>query len=76
MLATIFGSLGVGLVLLVLVGLVVYKMVRDKRAGKSVICGGDCSTCGGACHSGAAGCSGTCAGCPSASACHGGQPMQ
>lgn len=74
MLATIFGSLAVGLVLAVLVGIVVLKMVRDKRAGKSVICGGDCSGCGGACHSvkqSAGGCSGSCAGCASAPACHG-----
>lgn len=68
MFAAIFGSLAVGLVLAAAVGAIVWKMVRDKRAGKSVICGGDCSSCGGACHCAQqpGGCSGNCAGCSSA----------
>ena len=40
------------LVLLVLtgiVGLIVRSMIKAKRAGRSVICGGSCSGCGGAC---------------------------
>lgn len=39
------------LVLLVLtgiVGLIVRSMIKAKRAGRSVICGGSCSGCGGA----------------------------
>ncbi len=40
----------VGGVLALLVGAVIWKMVRDKRSGKSSCsCGGDCSRCGG-CH--------------------------
>lgn len=40
------------LVLLILtgiVGLIVRSMIKAKRAGRSVICGGSCSGCGGAC---------------------------
>ncbi|MCM1146045.1 MAG: FeoB-associated Cys-rich membrane protein [Clostridium sp.] len=32
------------------VGLAVRSMVRDKKNGKSLQCGGDCSHCGGHCH--------------------------
>ena len=46
-------------ILLLIIALVIFSMVRDKRAGKSVICGGSCKTCGGCCH-----------GCPRAGACH------
>ena len=31
------------------VALAVRSMVRDKKAGKSIGCGGDCSRCGGGC---------------------------
>lgn len=31
------------------VGLVIRKLVKDKKAGKSFHCGGDCSHCGGNC---------------------------
>lgn len=65
MLAEILGSCLVGGVLLLLVGFVIFKMYRDKKAGKSIICGGDCSSCGGSCH-----CSGNCSDCSSASSCH------
>ena len=43
------GTILTGLVLILVVGLVVRSMIRDKRSGKSS-CGGNC----GACHS--AGC--------------------
>ena len=33
-----------------MVGLAVRSMVRDKKNGKSLQCGGDCSHCGGHCH--------------------------
>ncbi|MDE7479356.1 MAG: FeoB-associated Cys-rich membrane protein [Lachnospiraceae bacterium] len=36
-------------ILLAVVGLAVRSMVRDKRNGKSLQCGGDCSKCKG-CH--------------------------
>jgi hypothetical protein len=32
------------------VALIVRSMVRDKKAGKSIQCGGDCKNCGGHCH--------------------------
>ncbi|MDE5699759.1 MAG: FeoB-associated Cys-rich membrane protein [Lachnospiraceae bacterium] len=36
-------------ILLAVVGLAVRSMVRDKKSGKSLQCGGDCSKCKG-CH--------------------------
>lgn len=39
------GSFIVGLIVLILVALVIVKMVKDKRSGKSS-CGGDCAHCG------------------------------
>ena len=44
------GTIIVGAVLLLVVGLAVRSMIRDKKAGKSLQCGGDCSKCGGHCH--------------------------
>lgn len=44
--------MGTGIVLAVLiltVGLIIRKMVRDKRSGKSIQCGCDCKNCGGHC---------------------------
>ena len=38
------GTIVVGLVLLIIVGLVVFKLVRDKKKGKSS-CGCDCGSC-------------------------------
>lgn len=32
------------------VGLAVRSLVKDKRQGKSIQCGGDCKHCGGGCH--------------------------
>lgn len=37
------------LVLIGVVTLVIRSMVRDKKKGKSVICGGECSHCGHTC---------------------------
>lgn len=37
------------LVLVLIVALIIRKLVKDKKSGKSA-CGCDCSTCGGACH--------------------------
>ena len=45
-------NLGTFLILLVVVavvGLIIWGMVKDKRAGKPT-CGGDCSHCGSVCH--------------------------
>ncbi len=44
------GTFVVGLILAVVVGLIVTVMIRDKRNGKSVQCGGNCKNCGGHCH--------------------------
>lgn len=44
------GTFVVGLILAVIVGLIVTSMVRDKKNGKSIQCGGDCKNCGGHCH--------------------------
>lgn len=43
------GTLAAGLVVAGLVTLAVRSMVRDKKSGKSLQCGGDCSHCGGHC---------------------------
>lgn len=45
------GTCVVGILLLILVGSIVMKMVRDKKKGKSS-CGGQCSCCAhaGVCH--------------------------
>ncbi len=45
--------MGTAIVLLAVlsaVGLAVRSMVKDKKAGKSLQCGGDCKHCGGHCH--------------------------
>lgn len=44
------GTAIVGVILLSIVGLAVRSMVRDKKKGKSIQCGGDCKHCGGCCH--------------------------
>lgn len=41
----------IGGVLLLIVGAIVWKMVKDKKAGKgSCSCGCDCASCSGNCH--------------------------
>lgn len=40
----------VGTALLVIIMLIIKSMVRDKKNGKSLQCGGECSKCGGHCH--------------------------
>lgn len=47
------GTFAVLAVLIIIVGLIVYKMIKDKKSGKSSCsCGGRCSGCGmaGSCH--------------------------
>lgn len=44
------GTVVVGVVVVGVVGLIVRSMVKDKKAGKSLQCGGDCKHCGGHCH--------------------------
>ena len=46
-------KMGTVIVLVVLAGivaLVIRSMVRDRKNGKSLQCGGDCGHCGGHCH--------------------------
>ena len=40
------GTVIVGLVVVMVVALVVRSMVRDKKNGKSLQCGGECKHCG------------------------------
>jgi hypothetical protein len=44
------GTIIVGTIVLGMVLLAVRSLIRDKRAGKSIQCGGDCKHCGGHCH--------------------------
>jgi hypothetical protein len=44
------GTVVVGIIVLAVAGLAIRSMVKDKKAGKSIQCGGDCSHCGGHCH--------------------------
>lgn len=43
------GTIVVGLIVAGMIALVVRSMVRDKKNGKSIQCGGECSHCGGHC---------------------------
>lgn len=44
------GTIIVGAAVCVIVALAVRSMIRDKKAGKSLQCGGNCKNCGGHCH--------------------------
>lgn len=44
------GTIIVLIVLAIIIDLIIRSMVKDKKAGKSLQCGGDCSKCGGHCH--------------------------
>lgn len=44
------GTAIVLLVLMVVIGLVIRSMVKDKKAGKSLQCGQNCKHCSGHCH--------------------------
>lgn len=44
------GTILVGLVVATFVGLALRSMIRDKKNGKSLQCGGNCKNCGGHCH--------------------------
>ncbi len=43
------GTLIVGLALAAVIALAVRSMIKDKKNGKSLQCGGDCSHCSGHC---------------------------
>ncbi|MDD6492828.1 MAG: FeoB-associated Cys-rich membrane protein [Firmicutes bacterium] len=40
----------VGAGLIGIVALIIRSMIRAKKSGKSLQCGGDCRNCGGHCH--------------------------
>lgn len=44
------GTAVVGGALGLIVAVIIRKMIRDKKNGKSIQCGGDCKHCGGGCH--------------------------
>lgn len=46
----ILGTVIVGLTLVAIILLIIRSMIRDKKNGKSLQCGGDCKSCGGHCH--------------------------
>ncbi len=43
------GTIAVLAILAAVVGVVLRGMIRDKKKGKSIQCGCDCSECGGPC---------------------------
>ncbi|MCR5753887.1 MAG: FeoB-associated Cys-rich membrane protein [Acetatifactor sp.] len=47
------GTFFVGAILVIVVGLIIRGMIKDKKSGKSSICrcGGNCNACGNDCHS-------------------------
>lgn len=44
------GTALIGIILIGIVTLIIHKMIKDKKQGKSIHCGGDCKHCGGHCH--------------------------
>ncbi len=44
------GTFIVGAALVLGVGMIIRNMIRDKKQGKSIQCGGECKHCGGHCH--------------------------
>ena len=44
------GTLAVTAVVIGAVALIIRSMIRDKKNGKSIQCGGQCKDCGGHCH--------------------------
>ncbi|MDD2978508.1 MAG: FeoB-associated Cys-rich membrane protein [Hespellia sp.] len=44
------GTIIVGAGLVLVVAAIVRRMIKDKKAGKSIQCGGDCGHCGGHCN--------------------------
>ncbi len=45
------GTIVVGAILILIIALILRSMYKDKKAGKSLQCGVDCSKCGGHCSS-------------------------
>lgn len=47
---SIIGTVVVSAVIVALVAMAVRSMIKDKKNGKSIQCGGECKHCGGRCH--------------------------
>lgn len=41
------GNIIVGIGLIIIIAVVIYSMIKRKKEGKSLSCGGDCSKCKG-----------------------------
>lgn len=41
------GNIIVGIGLIIIIAIVIYSMIKRKKEGKSLSCGGDCSKCKG-----------------------------
>lgn len=46
---TIMGTIVVAAIIVIVCALAIRSMIKDKKSGKSVQCGGNCSSCHG-CH--------------------------
>lgn len=44
------GTFVVGLVLVIIIAAIIRHMVKARKEGKSIQCGGECKHCGGHCH--------------------------
>ena len=44
------GTAVIFVLLVGVVGIIIRSMIKDKKAGKSLQCGQDCSHCSGCCH--------------------------
>lgn len=44
------GTVLVLAILIVIVGCIIRSMIKDKKAGKFLQCGGNCKNCHGGCH--------------------------
>lgn len=43
------GTWIIGIIVILIVAFIIRGMVKDKKNGKSIQCGGDCKYCGGHC---------------------------
>lgn len=43
------GTIVISIVLIAIIAAIIISMIRDKKKGKSVSCGGDCSSCRAGC---------------------------
>ena len=43
------GTIIAAVIVFGIIGLIIWRMIKNKKAGKNIQCGGDCSSCGGHC---------------------------